>query len=162
MKSFKPYLPAAKLAALLLLGCAHGTYAQTVYRCGNSYSQTPCTGAVPVQVDDARSEAQRQASEQGRARDRALAQSMEASRLQDEKLALERDKLHATVLARQAADAKKREAAPVERVRPARQAARLRTIKVAPAGIFTAVANSPKASQPKTGKGKSKTSSTQR
>lgn len=61
------------------------TSAQPVYRCGNSYSQTPCgPDARPIQTDDARSEAQRAAAQAGAARDKALADAMEAQRQRDE------------------------------------------------------------------------------
>jgi len=51
MKSFKPLA----LPALLLLLTCSSTSAQTVYRCGNSYSQMPCGNAVTVLTEDPRS-----------------------------------------------------------------------------------------------------------
>ena len=91
MKSFK----FKSLQALALLGSATmaiGVGAQTVYRCGNTYSQTPCAGATEVPVDDARTEAQRTAAQEGLARDKTLGKELEASRRKDEAQALARDK----------------------------------------------------------------------
>ena len=44
MKSFKHLV----IPALLSLGVCSCHAAQPVYRCGNSYSQTPCAGAAEV------------------------------------------------------------------------------------------------------------------
>jgi hypothetical protein len=113
MKSFKtnPLVP------LVLLGCASciaPVGAQTVYRCGSSYSQTPCAGAAEVQVDDARTDVQRAAAREGLARDKALGKEMETSRRQDEAQVLAREKAlqaaHAKQLAHDKALAAKAEA----------------------------------------------------
>jgi hypothetical protein len=66
------------LAALLLTGAAH---AEQVWRCGSTYSQQPCAGGTPVQVEDARSKAQSQQAGQQAQRDAKTAQEMEKSRL---------------------------------------------------------------------------------
>ncbi|WP_342616454.1 hypothetical protein [Rhodoferax sp. GW822-FHT02A01] len=105
MKSFK----CNTLQPLVLLATAAfaaGAGAQTVYRCGNSYSQTPCTGATEVPVDDSRTEAQRIAAKEGLARDKALGKEMEASRRKDEAQALARDKAALAAHAKQAAKQK--------------------------------------------------------
>lgn len=44
MKSFKSLV----LASLVAFSACFDAAAQPVYRCGSSYSQTPCTGAVTV------------------------------------------------------------------------------------------------------------------
>jgi hypothetical protein len=84
MKSFN-HLVLTSLAALSL---CHSASAQPVYRCGNSYSQTPCAGAVEVPADDPRTEEQRAQARQGLASDKALAKDLEATRRKDDALAL--------------------------------------------------------------------------
>ena len=58
--------------------------AQNAYRCGSSYSQTPCPGGVPVDTADTRSKDQKAAAEAVAKRDMRMADSMEKSRLQQE------------------------------------------------------------------------------
>ncbi len=62
-----------------------GAAAQKVYKCGNVYSQIPCTDAVNVDTSDARSASQKKESEKAVARDMQAAKSMEKERLADEK-----------------------------------------------------------------------------
>jgi hypothetical protein len=58
-----------------------------VYRCGSSYSSLPCDAAQkPLDVADARSEAQRRQSEDLTVRDKRLAAWYEAGRREREKL----------------------------------------------------------------------------
>ena len=102
MKSFK----CNTLQTLVLLATAalaDGAGAQTVYRCGSSYSQTPCNGATEVSVDDARTDAQRAAAQTGLARDKALGKEMETSRRRDEAQALAREKAALAAQTKQAA-----------------------------------------------------------
>ena len=74
-------------ALLLLSLCAlnAGAQSQTVYRCGSRYSQVPCEGAVEINAEDARSAAQKAASEKAIARDGRIADTLEKTRLQAEK-----------------------------------------------------------------------------
>jgi len=74
------------LAIILIAFCTLLTRAeaQNAYRCGNSYSQTPCPGGVPVDADDSRSKAQKTQSESAIKRDVRTADSMEKTRLQQE------------------------------------------------------------------------------
>jgi hypothetical protein len=65
--------------------------AQTVYRCGSSYSQTPCQGAVAIDADDSRSAAQKASADATIRRDGQIANSMEKARLKDEKGAAARE-----------------------------------------------------------------------
>lgn len=58
--------------------------AQTVYRCGNSYSQQPCAGGSPVETQDARSAGQRAQTTEAAQRDAKAASAMEKQRLKDE------------------------------------------------------------------------------
>jgi hypothetical protein len=59
--------------------------AQTIYRCGSNYSQSPCEGAVEVKADDVRSAAQKAESEKVFARDGRTANTLEKARLNEEK-----------------------------------------------------------------------------
>ena len=47
--------------------------AETVYRCGNSYSNAPCAGAAAVEVDDSRDATQRAEARAVAMRERQLA-----------------------------------------------------------------------------------------
>lgn len=103
MKSFQQ-LARITLAAL---GTCWALYApaQTVYRCGNSYSQTPCPGAVTIQADDPRSEAQRSAAREGVERDMALGRALETTRRKEEAQAEARYQAAAAANAKAAAQA---------------------------------------------------------
>ena len=73
------------VAALLAATALSVAHAQTVYRCGNTYSQAPCPQARLVEVSDARSPAQ-QADAQRVADDgRRLAAEMRRERLAEER-----------------------------------------------------------------------------
>lgn len=76
----------SSIALILIVTCAIQAKAQTpnAYRCGNSYSQTPCPGGAPVDAADSRSSAQKAQSEAVIQRDKSTANSMEKSRLQEE------------------------------------------------------------------------------
>ncbi len=91
MKSFQRLvLPAVTAIAAL---CIYPTVnAQQVYRCGNSYSQTPCDGAIAINTDDPRTEAQRAEAKAGLSSDKALAKDLEATRRKDEATALAQQK----------------------------------------------------------------------
>ena len=64
---------------------------QAIYRCGNSYSPRPCAneGSKPLDVADARSEAQRRQAEDVSTRDMRLAAWLEAGRRDREHAASE-------------------------------------------------------------------------
>jgi hypothetical protein len=72
------------LAAALVL-CAPWSPAQTVYRCGNSYSQQPCPGGAPVAAADPRTPAEAAHSGSVAAADAKRADAMEKARLAQEK-----------------------------------------------------------------------------
>ena len=71
------------LATLLLLACGAAS-AQTVWRCGSTYSQKPCAEGVSVQASDARSDAQAREAEAAARRDAKTADAMEKARLAQE------------------------------------------------------------------------------
>ena len=62
---------------------------KVVYRCGNSYSARPCAGtaATPLDIADARTDAQRRQSAELTARDKRLASWYEAGRRERETVA---------------------------------------------------------------------------
>jgi hypothetical protein len=72
------------LAAALVLSSA-AAQAQTVYRCGNSYSQQPCPGAAPVAASDPRTPAEAARSGSVASADAKRADAMEKARIAQEK-----------------------------------------------------------------------------
>lgn len=78
------------LAGAALLGATAPLIAQTVYRCGDSYSQSPCEGARTLQLDDARSPAQKADSDDVARRSQQAADALEADRVRSEQQARER------------------------------------------------------------------------
>ncbi|MES2947205.1 MAG: hypothetical protein V4858_01575 [Pseudomonadota bacterium] len=107
----------ASIAIFLIAICTLSTRAsgQEVYRCGNSYSQKPCADGVVVDVQDARSAAQKAQADANTQRDTATANAMEKARLKEEaqrRATLE--KLAAAEQKRAAAKPKKTASAPDE------------------------------------------------
>ncbi|MDE2617118.1 MAG: hypothetical protein KGL73_08860 [Burkholderiales bacterium] len=70
------------VAALLL--ATQGLYAQTVYRCGSSYSQTPCPGGNTVDATDSRTPEQRKAHEAGVKQEKRAGDNLEKTRMKEE------------------------------------------------------------------------------
>jgi hypothetical protein len=131
MKSFKHLV----LTTAAALSVCHGAAAQQVYRCGNSYSQKPCAGAIAVNTDDPRTDTQRAEAKQALASDKALAKDLEANRRKEEALAL------AQIKAAQANHGKKPEASkPTEKKVPGKKAGATRkvTLKNKEPEFFTA------------------------
>ncbi len=79
------------VALFLIAACAISTGAsgQNVYKCGSTYSQTPCPDAQALQIDDKRTDAQKQASDRATLRDANAARALELERLQKERAAQE-------------------------------------------------------------------------
>jgi hypothetical protein len=74
------------IAAAMLLACGLvAAQAQTVYRCGNEYSQKPCAGGSAVNVDDKRSAAQARDTTAAAKRDAKLGDEMQKERIAREK-----------------------------------------------------------------------------
>ena len=67
------------ILACLLPGAA--ALSQTIYRCGDSYSQTPCPGATSLEVDDSRSALQKAQADAATAAASRTAGTMERERL---------------------------------------------------------------------------------
>lgn len=60
------------------------TAAQTAYKCGDSYSQTPCAGGVAIDASDRRSSEQKLQADLATRRDARSADAMEQARLAQE------------------------------------------------------------------------------
>lgn len=71
---------------LLVVLCAasSGLQAQNIYKCGNSYSQTPCPGASTLNLNDAREPAQKLQTDDATRRDANSAEGLEKTRLAQE------------------------------------------------------------------------------
>ena len=68
------------LLTCILTAAALPSWATPVYRCGQTYSQSPCPGGHEVEATDPRSAAQRAEAQRQIARDQALAAQMEHDR----------------------------------------------------------------------------------
>jgi hypothetical protein len=117
--------------------------AQAVYRCGNSYSQTPCAQGVIVQTDDTRSEAQRSAAQQVVADEKKLANALETTRKKDEALAFKNEQAERAAHARRATAQAKAEVKKTKANKPLKKPAGLRTVKVQEEGVFTTTSGNP-------------------
>src|SRR5215208_565266 len=69
---------------LAAIGWIAPAAAQSIYRCGNSYSQQPCPGGTLVPADDSRSASQRSQTSLASERDAKAADAMEKARLKEE------------------------------------------------------------------------------
>jgi hypothetical protein len=78
--------PKATLLLVSIALCSLQAHAQSqkTYRCGNTYSQTPCPGAVTVDTSDNRSKDQKVQTDNATRRDLRTANSMEKTRIQQE------------------------------------------------------------------------------
>jgi hypothetical protein len=75
------------LLALMLLAYVQGSAAQTVYRCGSEYTQTPCENGSPVRTDDSRSASDRKAHQATVQKEKKTADALERQRLKEEQAA---------------------------------------------------------------------------
>ena len=75
------------IATIVIAACAlsTGARAQIVYKCGASYSQTPCPGGNVIDPTDQRTSAQKKQNDLATGRDARLAAAMEKARLEQEK-----------------------------------------------------------------------------
>ena len=89
------------IAAFLIASYAvsTGTLAQTVYKCGNNYSQTPCPGGTAVDAGDARSSAQKKQADSANSQNAKAADAMEKSRLAQDSRNLAANRAGATIIA---------------------------------------------------------------
>ena len=77
-------MPYFLICGLALAFASAQLAAQTLYRCGNEYRDTPCPNAIALDARDPRTPAQSAQAERQTAKDAALAQQMENARLQFE------------------------------------------------------------------------------
>jgi hypothetical protein len=127
------YLSVSGLA--LAMACSQ-LPAQTLYRCGTEYRDTPCPNGVAVDARDPRTPAQKSEAQSLSAKEGALADQMETSRLQSEAVAAKRLQAQAQ---REAAQEKKRaaEAQAAQRVQHAQDAVVLKPHKKQREDVFT-------------------------
>ena len=76
------------LRVLCLLACVAGwsiqAAGQTVWRCGDTYSQKPCPGGKAVDANDTRTAGQKSQTDQAVRRDAKAAEALEKARLKEE------------------------------------------------------------------------------
>jgi len=93
------------LVTLLLIAISpysHWARAEKVYKCGSTYSQTPCPGGTLLEVDDTRDPTEKKRMDAQTRRNAELARDMEQSRLANEAaLAAERAKVAGNAAQRQ-------------------------------------------------------------
>lgn len=104
----------SSIATLFIAACAlsTGAWGQTVYRCGGTYSDVPCAGAVTVDAQDSRTPAQQRESEATTTREAAAANTLEKERLAQEAQALTERKAAAKAAKKTAAKSKKAKTPP--------------------------------------------------
>ena len=81
--------------------CAVSTWAtaQNTYRCGNSYSQTPCPNGKTLDVNDSRTTDQKKQTDAASANSAKAGDAMEKARLAQEKRDLAANKARPVVIA---------------------------------------------------------------
>ena len=94
-------------AIIFIATCAISTWAsaQNAYRCGNTYSQTPCANGKTIDVADSRSADQKKQTDAATASTAKAGDTLEKSRLAQEKRDLAANKARAVVIAPIAAPA---------------------------------------------------------
>ena len=90
--------------AMFVMGASTmgATQAQTIYRCGTTYSDTPCAQGVKVPTADPRTPAQKSQTDEATARASGLAGQLEKARRADEAAAQERTQAQALAAAQTA------------------------------------------------------------
>ena len=73
------------IISVAVFAVSTGTFGQTIYKCGSSYSQIPCADAVTIQADDARSLADKAGADKAVKRDMKVTAELEKKRLKEEK-----------------------------------------------------------------------------
>ena len=75
------------LIATLLIAVgpySHWAHAEKVYKCGTTYSQTPCAGSITMEVDDTREPIAKKRMDAQTRRDTGLGRDMQRDRLANE------------------------------------------------------------------------------
>ena len=75
------------LVLVVLSVSAGGAGAQQIYRCGDSYSQTPCPDGVVIEATDGRTKAQKKQADLATERAERTAAALGKARLQQERAA---------------------------------------------------------------------------
>ena len=104
---FRRWACAILVTAVSTMGAAQ---AQTIYRCGTNYSDTPCGQGVKVPTADPRTPAQKAQTDEATARATGLAGQLEKARRADEAAAQERTQAQALAGAQTAKAAPKAQA----------------------------------------------------
>ncbi len=135
----------AMAGCLVLAIAALPAAAETIYRCGDSYSHKPCAGNTTIDVDDSRSVTQRAQTREASQRDAKAADAMEKARLQEEG---KPPQVH--VIASRGSDAAKGAdaARSAEPKRSALKSARNKAQKAGAPDHFTAIAPGSKKTKP--------------
>lgn len=79
--------PRVAIVFISLFLATQGLQAQTIYKCGNTYSQVPCPGASSLNLNDTREPAQKLQMDAATRRDAELAKELVKNRTAQEKLA---------------------------------------------------------------------------
>ncbi len=95
-----------------------GATGQNVYKCGSSYSQTPCADGQVLKLDDTRTPAQQQQTEAAVRADQKLASQLEQQRLAQERQATANARQATKALGAPAAGPPTAPAAPVSKDPP--------------------------------------------
>lgn len=74
--------------AMTLLALTAVARAETIYRCGSTYSQTPCTDGKQLDIDDSRDPSRKKEVDAATRRDKQLANQLERERLLRDKAAV--------------------------------------------------------------------------
>ena len=73
------------IVLIAIYALSTGATAQITYKCGDSYSQTPCAGAVVIDIADDRTAEQKLQADSATGRDARIAEAMRKARLDQEK-----------------------------------------------------------------------------
>jgi hypothetical protein len=142
-------LKASAIATIFIALCAMQTtaFGQQLYRCGNTYSESPCPGGIALDSPGTPNPAQKAAADEATQRDAAAATKLEKARLTQEKQQRQ-ERLAATKVAQKAE--KEKRSKELKASKAEKTAAKKKAAKKAPE-YFTAT---PKAEKKSTTKDK--------
>ena len=70
------------IVLIAIYALSTGATAKITYKCGDSYSQTPCPGAVVIDIADDRTAEQKLQADSATGRDARIAEAMRKTRLE--------------------------------------------------------------------------------
>ncbi|MDO9195067.1 hypothetical protein [Rhodoferax sp.] len=76
------------IVLIATIALSTGAMAQNIYKCGDTYSQTPCPGGAIVDAADQRTPGQKTQADLATRRDARAADALEKARLKQEKAAI--------------------------------------------------------------------------